>query len=119
MALNPSSELRDVKGISDAERTSIMAFMQGAVYSWVKNRMGEPFAVWDLVGGENFDWDGTPLVVLYEKHINQGKSNAKAIEAAAKDLGWLTKTMLAEDKRTFVPSKAGLVSHYEWVGGEP
>lgn len=119
MALNPSSNLRDVKGITEAEKTSIMAFMQGAVYSWVKNRKDETFAVRDLVGGENFDWDGTPLVVLYEKHVRQGKSNAEAIEAAAKDLGWLTKTVLAQDKRTFIPTKAGLVSHYRWIGGEP
>ena len=71
------------------------------------------------MGGENFDWDGTPLYVLYQKHINAGKSNALAIDAAAKDLGWLTKTVLQDDKRTFIPSKAGLVNHYRWVGNEP
>ena len=119
MALNPPSDLRDVRGIGDTENTLIKAFMQGAVYSWVKNRKDEPFAVRDLVGGENFDWDETPLIVLYEKHINEGKDNASAIEAAAKDLGWLVKTVLAEDKRTFIPSKAGLVNHYRWVGNEP
>ncbi len=119
MALDPASELRDVTGITDAEKAAITTFMQGAIYTWVKNRKDEPFAVRDLVGGENFDWDGTPLFVLYEKHIRQGKSNSEAIAAAAKDLGWLTKTALAQDKRTFIPSKAGLVSHYRWVGGEP
>jgi len=119
MALYPSSDLRDVRGIGDTEITLIKAFMQGAVYSWVKNRIDEPFAVRDLVGGENFDWDETPLIALYEKHINGGKDNASAIKAAARDLGWLVKTVLAEDKRTFIPSKAGLVNHYRWVGNEP
>jgi hypothetical protein len=119
MALNPSSELRDVYGISDTEKSLIKAFMQGAVYSWVKNREDESFAVRDLVGGANFDWDGTPLIVLYEKHFKAGKDKASAIEAAAKDLGWLVKTVLDEDKRTFIPSKSGLVSHYQWVGDEP
>jgi hypothetical protein len=119
MALNPSSELRDVTGITESDKALIKAFMQGAVYSWAKNRKDEAFAVRDLVGGENFEWSGTPLYVLYEKHIGQGKNSAEAIEAAAKDLGWLTKTVLAEDKRTFIPSKSELVSHYRWVGGEP
>lgn len=119
MALNPSSDLRDVSGIDDASKTLIKAFMQGAIYSWVKNRMGEPFAVRDLVGGENFDWDETPLIVLYEKHIRQGKDNISAIKAAARDLGWLVKSVLAEDKRTFLAGKVGLVNSYRWVGGEP
>lgn len=119
MALIPPSQLRDVKGISDTEKSLIRAFMQGAIYSWAKNRKDEPFAVRDLVGGENFEWEGTPLIALYKKHINGGKDNESAIEAAAQDLGWLTKAVLAEDKRRFTAGKAGLVSHYRWVGNEP
>ncbi len=118
MALNPSSDLRDVRGIAENEKTLIKSFVQGAVYCWVKNRTGEPFAVRDLMGGENFEWRGTPLIALFDKHSNGGKSDEDAIKAAAKDLGWLVKTVLAEDKRTFIPSKAGLVSHYRWVGNE-
>lgn len=117
--LTEPSELREVYGITDEERAHIKCFMQGAVYCWVKNRMGEPFAVRDLMGGENFEWEGTPLQVLYLKHLNGGKDNDAAIEAAAKDLGWLTKAVLAEDKRTFEAGKAGLVSSYRWIGNEP
>ena len=117
--LKPPSELRDVTGISDAEKAAIKTFMQGAVYCWIKNLKGHQFAVRDLMGGENFDWDGTPLYVLFEKHSKQGKSNDAAIEAAGKDLGWLVKTVLSEDKRTFEPNKGGLVSIYRWVGNEP
>lgn len=117
--LTPPSELRDVYGITDTEKSLIKAFMQGAVYCWVKNRMGEPFAVRDLMGGENFEWSGTPLYALYLKHINSGKNDDAAIEDAAKDLGWLTKTVLSEDKRHFEAGKAGLVSSYRWVGNEP
>lgn len=117
--LKPPSELREVTGISGPEKAAIKTFMQGAVYCWIKNRRGEQFAVRDLMGGENFDWDGTPLYVLFEKHSKQGKSNVAAIEAAGKDLGWLVKAVLSEDKRTFVPNKGGLVSIYHWVGNEP
>lgn len=55
MAFKEYSELREVHGISDIHKSLIKAFMQGAVYSWVKNRKGDSFAVRDLMGGENFD----------------------------------------------------------------
>ena len=48
-----------------------------------------------------------------------GKDDGTAIEDAAKDLGWLTKTVLHEDKRTYVRAMAGQVRSYRWVGGEP
>jgi hypothetical protein len=115
MALATPSELREVTGITDAERAAIKAFIQGAVYCWVKNRRGEQFAVRDLVGGPNADWTGTPLYPLYAKHVGQGKPGDEAAEAAGRDLGWLVKSVLAEDKRTFDAGKGGLVSVYRWV----
>ena len=115
MAITPESDLRDVTEISDLEKQLIKAFMQGAVYSWVKNRKGEPFAIRNLVGGENTDWSNTPLNVLWEKHIKLGKEGDDASEAAAKDLGWLTKSMLSEDKRVFEVEKAGMVNTYRWL----
>lgn len=118
MALSPDSALRDVHGIGHTDKTLLKAFMQGAIYCWIKNRKDEAFAVRDLVGGENFDWHGTPLQVLYDKHINAGKEHEPACEAAARDLGWLVKTVLAEDKRTFVTGKTGLVNSYRWIGNE-
>ena len=121
MTLIPQSEVRDVYGISDEEKDLIKAFMQGAVYCWVKNLKDESFAVRDLMGGENFDWDRTPLQVLYDKHYNAGagKDHESAIEAAGKDLGWIVKAVLDNDKRTFIVDKVGLVSSYRWVGNEP
>ena len=73
MTLIPESEIRDVHGITEEQKTLIKAFLQGAVYSWVKNRLGEQFAARDLVGGENFEWEGTPLFPLYQKHIDLEK----------------------------------------------
>ena len=119
MAIKPESDLRDVTGISDSDKALIKAFMQGAVYCWVKNCKGEWFAVRDLMGGENYFWEGTPLYVLYEKHISAGKDNDAAIKSAAQDLGWLMKTVLHNDKRTFEARKAGLVAQYLWNGDEP
>lgn len=119
MALIPDSEVREVTGLSEEQKKLIKAFLQGAVYSWVKNRKGEQFAARDLVGGENFEWEGTPLYVLYEKHISSGKDNNGAIDAAAKDVGWLMKSVLSEDKRHFEVGRSGLSAGYRWIGNEP
>lgn len=119
MALIPESEIRQVTGLSKEQEALIRAFLQGAVYSWVKNRKGEQFAARDLVGGDNFEWNGTPLIVLYEKHIALRKDNEDAIEAAAKDLGWLLKSVLHDDKRRFEAGRSGLTAGYKWVGNEP
>jgi hypothetical protein len=118
MAFQIETELRDVKGISDPQKALIKAFLQGAVYSWIKNRKGESFAARDLIGGENNDWAGTPLQNLYDKHADSGKDNGEAVEAAAKDVGWLLKTVLSQDKRTFELGKSGLVNVYCWIGNE-
>lgn len=99
--------------------TRIRDFLQGAVYCWVKNRSGEQFALRDLMGGENFEWLGTPLYPLFEKHSRRGKTDEAAISDAAKDAGWLLKTVLTVDRRSFTEGDAGLANGYRWVGGEP
>jgi hypothetical protein len=119
MALNPPSEVRDVYGITNEEKLLIKAYLQGSVYSWVKNRKGERFAARDLVGGENFEWQGTPLIVLYDKHTKKGKVYDKAIAGATQDLGWLLKAVLNDDKRRFEVGKSGLTAAYRWAGNEP
>jgi len=117
--LKPASEVRDVQGVTPEEMQLIKAFIQGAVYTWAKNHPGDWFAARDLVGGENFDWNGTPLQVLFEKHIDAGKNDAEATDAAGRDIGWITKSVLDADKRTFEADNSGYVSQYRWVGNEP
>ena len=119
MVLIPNSEIRDVHGITNEEKQLIKAYLQGAVYSWAKNRPNEQFAARDFVGGKNFQWAGTPLFALYEKHCNTGKSSDEARHAAGKDLGWLLKAVLAKDKRHYEAGKSGLTAGYRWVGNEP
>ncbi len=116
MALLNSSDFRTPTGLTENELELIKNFLQGSVYCWVKNRKEEVFAARDLVGGENFDWSGTPLIVLYEKHINKGKSDEEAIEDAGKDLGWILKLVLRQDRRTFTASDAGMAKGYKWDG---
>ena len=118
MALSPISELRDVHGIEPLEKQRILDYMQGAVRCWDKNRKGDFFAAHDLVGGENRDWNGTPLLVLYEKHTDLGKDNESAIKDAGKDIGWLLKAMLAGEDRLYEVLE-GRVNSYRWDGNEP
>lgn len=119
MAFLAETEVREVRGIEGPAKLLIHEFLRGAVYCWVKNRREEAFSLRDLVGGENTDWDRTPLDHIYKKHRAKGKDTDAAFADAAKDAGWLLKAVLAEDKRTFTVAKEGLVNSYRWVGGEP
>ncbi len=115
MALLEKSKLRHSFGIREENLIAIKSFLQGSVYCWVKNRKGKLFAARDLVGGDNFDWSGTPLKILYDKHIAKGKNNKDAIDEAGRDLGWILKLVLHEDKRTFSSSDAGMAKGYKWI----
>lgn len=118
MALKNSPELRDVTGISHPEKQRIIDFLQGAIYCWCKNRKDEWFSMRDLMGGDNYYWEGTPLLPLYEKHENKGKDWESAVKDAGKDSGWLLKKVIAGDKRTFETKKEELIRKYRWVGEE-
>lgn len=77
---------------------------------------GEPFGAKDLVGGDNREWEGTPLKVLWCKHVDAGKSGDEAFDEAAKDAGWLLKKVLAEDKmRTYTVNKEFRHKEYSWT----
>lgn len=115
MALIDNSVIRDVHGITDDEKLRIFYFLQGAVYSWCKNRPGEWFSMRDLMGGENYYWEGTPLLVLYEKHKNNGKEWEAAVKDAGKDSGWLLKKVISKDDRHFETKKEELIRKYRWL----
>lgn len=113
MSLIPSPgvslSLSDVNGITHEQKKLIHSFLQGSVYCWCKNRPDEWFALRDLVGGDNYDWLGTPLFVLYEKH----QSKNDAVLEAGIDAGWLLKTVLHNDQRAF-DIKREYVNKYKW-----
>jgi len=118
MSLTVESPLREVTGLSDLDEARIKAYLQGAIYSWVKNCERRPFAARDLVGGVNNDWYGTPLYALYAKQLQLGKQGDEAEKAAGIDLGWLLKTVANEDKRQFEKDTDGLSATYRWTGVE-
>lgn len=118
MALIPSSEVRDVHGISLQQKMRICDYLQGAVYCWCKNRKDEWFSMRDLMGGENFQWQGTPLYALYKKQVTAGVLGQEATTGAGKDSGWLLKRVISEDLRQFETKKEELIRKYRWVPAE-
>ena len=106
-----------VRGISQECLDRMIAQLKGLVIGFCTNNPYRQFSIRDLLGGENFVWVGTPLQDLYEKHINEGKSDDEAITAAGQDAGRLLKRAIIEmEGRTFVLSDAGLVNGYTWKG---
>lgn len=115
MSLLPKSEIREVYEITDEEKQRIIDFLQGAVYCWCKNRPDEWFSMRDLMGGKNYYWQGTPLLVLYSKHENKGKPWETAIKDAGKDSGWILKKVINNDQRKFETKKEELIRKYKWI----
>ena len=62
VTLLSNREIREVKKISNLTKQRISDFC-----SWCKNRKGEWFSLRDLMGGDNFYWNGTPLLDMYLK----------------------------------------------------
>lgn len=112
MVLCPQSEIRDVTGITEEEKLRIRDFLQGQVYAWCNATPDEWFSARGLLG---FDWSGTPMIVLFEKHIRQGKTQKQAIDAAGKDAGWLLKSVIDCDRRLFETKGANLIRNYRWI----
>jgi len=109
--LKSNSEVREVRGITNEDKQRIKDFLQGAVYCWCKNNKNQWFALRDLMGGDNYYWQGTPLIKLYEKHKN--KNNP--VELAGKDAGWILKKVIQKDKRVFETKKEEMTRKYKWI----
>lgn len=117
--INGIDTYKGVNGFSTQELQMMEAFLQGAVYCWCKNvGSGNWFAARDLLGGENYYWQGTPLCRLYEYYLaGDDTMNEYAIEEAGKAAGRLLKKVLIEDKRIF-KTREGYTREYYWTGEE-
>lgn len=116
MLISTKSYNRDVKGISETDKLRIKDYLRGAVYSWCNNNKKNWFSARDFLGGDNYFWQGTPLLVLYEKHQKLGKVWDKCVKDAGKDAGWLLKKVIDEDKRSFETKTEERIRKYSWNG---
>jgi len=115
MAFKEKQVLRSVSGLSDQEIIRIKDFLQGGIYCWCKNRKEEWFSLRDLMGGDNFYWQGTPLISLYIKHKD---TSTDPVKDAGKDAGWILKTVIDEDKRFFITKIEARIRQYQWTEDE-
>ena len=99
--------------IDQSQKQRIYDFLQGAVHCWCKNRKNEDFYCRDLVGGDNNDWNDTPLLAIYEYRCNQGSDDPK--DSAGKDAGWFLKQVLRNDSRKFQSADGGHAKCYKWI----
>ena len=117
MIINDDGKTREVPGLSKEEKAKILTFLQGAVYCWCKNRKGEWFAMSDLMGGDNRNWEATPLQFLCDRHTQDGKTADEAFDAAGKESGWLLKEVVRKDKREFETRRTAIHREYRWQEG--
>jgi hypothetical protein len=109
---------RAVHGISTQQQRDILHFLQGLVYCWCKNRKGEPFAARDLLGGDNYYWQDTPMIALYDYFRSKNNANDDyAFKEAAKAAGRLLFQLLYDDKREF-ETWVRYTRMYCWTGEE-
>ena len=111
---NFDDETRNISSLNDSEKQRAKDFLQGLVYCWCKNQPDKKFAARDLVGGENEDWNKTPLQRVYDCHLDNNKSEEDAYKQAAIDVGWLLKRVLHDDKRVFEQIDER-VNSYKWL----
>jgi len=111
MTLAVQSQVRDVTGITVAKKEAIPYFLRGAVYCWCKNRRDDWFSLRDLMGGPTWDWIGTPLYAIHQKHA---PTAAEPVKEAGKDGGWILKAVINDDSRNFETREAKLIREYRW-----
>lgn len=110
--LTQENKIRSVHSISKEKAEEIKDFLQGAIRCYDKVVAGEWFSLRDLMGGENFDWNGTPLQDLFESY--RGRSDA--FKMTAKSAGWLLKAAIIDDQyRHYETKKEAFTRKYRWV----
>ena len=97
MIINKPHEPINVSILAE-DKEKIKIFLQGMVYCWCKNVRDENnsnkwFYARDLVGGDSFSWDDTPLKVINEKYVTR--------DTASQALGKLLYEVLDEDTKHF------------------
>lgn len=102
--------------LSEAEKEIIKEYIKGGVHSFCKNNPNDVFSVAILFGGNNKDWNGTALQILYDKNLNSGNS-CDPYNQAACDAGCLLREVLEEDKRREFEYAGKATGHqYKFVG---
>lgn len=90
-----------VMGITRTNTVIAEDFIRAAIDLQCKSYPGQWFSVRTLFGGANFQWSGTPLQCIYDRHIKNGRKPAKASVLAARDIGKMMTKVLSRHPRNF------------------
>lgn len=102
MIINNTKQIRRISAkLIPVDEEIIKVYMFGAVDAFCNVKPDEPFSARILFGGNNRNWNGTPMQKLYDYQLKEGKTYDEAFDLAAKDAGWLLKTVLNDDARIF------------------
>lgn len=124
---HPVESANQVDSISNQDLEKIQAYLQGCVYTWCNIHEKTPkFCAADFVGGTNKEWIGTPPYTLFSSRFDQYQReypqeseeqiNARAFDQAGIDLGWILKSVLIKDKRSFTTHEGFHSAYYTWDG---
>ncbi|GHT17865.1 hypothetical protein AGMMS4956_21390 [Bacteroidia bacterium] len=114
--LTKDISIREVQGILPEKKQRIRDFLQGAVYCWCNsNSQNDPFCVANLVGGNNYYWQETPLSDLFKHYKTLYSSNEKGFSMARLAVGSLLEEVLSKDKRLYAVEKRGERNFYRWI----
>ena len=67
-----------------------------------------------MFGGDNGNWNGTPLQAIYNYYVSAGEDNAK--EKSAIDVGVLLKQVLSDDVYWEYELIKGYTNEYRRIG---
>lgn len=112
---NKTPRVFAVRNLPSAEEKQIHQYLSVLVDACCQNSAGSWFGLRDLMGGANKDWSGTPLQVLYERHVTPGADPRYAYSRAAVDGGRLLKQVLDGDQREFESKKGYRTALYRLV----
>lgn len=79
----------------------IKIYMQGAVEGFCNCNPKDNLSVRILFGGNNRNWNETPMQKIYDYYIKIGKPEKDAAKSASIDAGKLLTSVLADNSREF------------------
>lgn len=106
---------------AEGRLNAIEAALQGGVYTFINKHKGDGscFALRDMFGDKNWEWEKTPLYPIWEKCLASKKGDKdSAYKYAARIAGFILKNVLINDRRTFKQGSGFGTQCYSWVGGE-
>lgn len=110
---------KNVHGIDERELQRMRDYLLGAVQVWCRDRHGEWFAARDLLGGNNYFWQGTPLIRLYDYYMELSDGDDEyAVNQSGRAAGHLLKRVLLDDTKRTYESRRRYTREYRWIGEE-